>query len=70
MNIESISPEYYTLKEFKFNNGKVLENQTVEYMTMGTPQYDDEGHITNAIIYFHGTSGNYRINKKNRCGIG
>ena len=50
MNIESISPEYYTLKEFKFNNGKVLENQTVEYMTMGTPQYDDEGHITNAII--------------------
>lgn len=70
MNIESISPEYYTLKEFKFNNGKVLENQTVEYMTMGTPQYDDEGHITNAIIYFHGTSGNYGSIKRISVALG
>lgn len=59
MNIEDIPPKYYVLDEFKFENGEVLENQKVEYITLGTPQYDDEGFITNAVIYFHGTSGNY-----------
>ncbi|OED30753.1 alpha/beta fold hydrolase [Methanosphaera sp. WGK6] len=59
MDMESILPKYYTLDEFEFINGKILKNQPVEYMTMGTPIYDEEGHITNAIIYFHGTTGNY-----------
>ena len=59
MDIESIMPEYYTLKEFTFTNGRTLENQKVEYLTLGTPKYDENNNITNAIIYFHGTTGNY-----------
>lgn len=59
MNIESIPPKYYTLKEFKFENDTILKNQTVEYTTLGTPKYDENNHIINAVIYFHGTSGNY-----------
>ena len=33
MNIEDIPPKYYVLDEFKFENGEVLENQKVEYIT-------------------------------------
>ena len=64
MQIESIDPEYYTLDNFTFINGTTLENLTVEYLTFGTPAYDDEGNISNAIIYFHGTSGNYASIKR------
>ncbi len=64
MQIESINPEYYTLDTFTFINGTTLNNLTVEYLTLGTPVYDDNGNITNAIIYFHGTSGNYASIKR------
>lgn len=59
MDIKSIKPNYYTLKSFEFINGRILENQIVEYITLGTPRYDADGKICNAIIYFHGTTGNY-----------
>ena len=64
MDIESIEAKYYTLNEFEFLSGKILESQKVEYLTVGTPIYDDEGHITNAVVYFHGTSGNYASIKR------
>jgi homoserine O-acetyltransferase len=64
MQIESIDPDYYTLDNFTFINGTTLENLTVEYLTFGTPTYDEEGNINNAIIYFHGTSGNYASIKR------
>lgn len=70
MDIESLEPKYYTLDKFEFLNNTVLENQTVEYLTIGTPQYDKEGHITNAVIYFHGTSGNYSSIKRISSMIG
>lgn len=59
MDIKSIKPNYYTLKSFEFINGRILEDQIVEYITLGTPRYDADGKICNAIIYFHGTTGNY-----------
>ncbi len=59
MNIEEIEPKYFTLDKFEFTDGTILENQPVEYITFGTPKYDSNHHITNAIIYFHGTTGNY-----------
>lgn len=64
MQIESINPEYYTLKEFTFNNGTTLNDLCVEYLTFGTPKYDENNNITNAIIYFHGTTGNYTSIKR------
>lgn len=56
--------EYYTLDKFEFVNGEVIENATVEFLTGGTPKYDEEGNITNAILYCHGSSGNYSSIKK------
>lgn len=58
---EYIPPEaeYFTLKDFKFNKGDVLEEATVEYMTLGTPKYDEDGLISNALVYFHGSGSDY-----------
>lgn len=54
-----IQSEIYILKEFKFQNGEILKDVPVEYMVMGTPQYDNDGKITNGIVYCHGSSGNF-----------
>ena len=56
-DVESIEAEYFTLDEFKFKNGEVLKDAKVEYITFGTPQYDENGIISNAVVYFHGSSG-------------
>ena len=50
-------PENYTLSRFTFENGETIENLNVEYLTIGKPKYDENNLITNAIIYFHGSSG-------------
>ena len=52
------------MDSFEFQIGEVLENVKVEYMTFGTPEYDGEGRITNAIIYCSGSLGTFSgINK-------
>ena len=48
----------YVLDEFEFENGQVLQDAEVEYTTRGTPKYDEDGNITNAIIYCHRFNGN------------
>lgn len=52
------------MESFEFENGEVLENVKVEYMTFGTPIHDDEGSIANAIIYCPGSLGSYSSVKK------
>ena len=47
------------LKEFQFKNGFVIENAKVDYGVVGTPKYDDEGNIINAILFCHHFDGNY-----------
>ena len=54
-----INYDKYKLESFEFESGKVLEDVEIEYSAKGTPKYDDEGNITNAIIYFHKFNGNY-----------
>ena len=56
--------EYFTMDSFELENGKVLDDVTVEYMTFGTPAYDENGAIKNAVIYCHGSLGNYASMKK------
>lgn len=52
------------MDSFEFQNGEVLNNVKVEYMTYGTPRYDDEGFIKNAIVYCSGSLGSFAgINK-------
>ncbi len=52
-------PKYFTLGEFRFTKGEVLEDVKVEYTCVGTPIVDDDGNITNAVVYCHGSSGDY-----------
>lgn len=49
----------YILDEFEFDYGRVLKDVVVEYTTLGTPEYDSEGNITNAVIFCHRYNGNY-----------
>ena len=41
----------HVMDSFEFEYGRVLENVEVEYLTFGTPKYDDEGFITNAVLF-------------------
>ncbi len=53
----------FSMDSFEFSNGEVLKNVNVEYMTCGTPKYDGD-IITNAIVYCHGSLGNFTSVKK------
>ena len=48
----------YVLDEFEFENGQILKDVEVEYTTRGTPKYDENGNVTNAVIYCHRSNGN------------
>ena len=48
----------HIMDEFKFENGEILHDVEVEYTTRGTPKYDENDNITNAIIYCHRFNGN------------
>ena len=56
--------ENFTMDSFKFQNGEVLKDVNIEYVTFGTPKFDENGIITNAIIYCHGSLGNCTSMKK------
>ena len=51
--------EHYILEEFKFKSGAVLKDVDVDYGVVGSPKYDEEGNITNAILFCHSFEGNY-----------
>ncbi|KDA03191.1 alpha/beta fold hydrolase [Hyphomonas oceanitis] len=45
------------LADFSFGAGETLPSVTMSYYTLGTPQRDADGHITNAVMLLHGTGG-------------
>ena len=47
------------MDSFEFEYGRTLENVEVQYITYGVPKYDDEGTITNAIVFFPTYSARY-----------
>ena len=51
--------EQHFFEEFKFKNGFVIKNAKVDYGFVGTPKYDDEGNIVNAVLFCHNFMGNY-----------
>ena len=55
----AIISEYgkHIMEKFEFENGAVLEDVCVEYLIKGTPKYDEEGNINNAIIFCHNFIG-------------
>lgn len=53
----SLSYGNHVMESFEFESGKVLENVNVAYGTSGTPEYDEDGNITNAVIYCPNLNG-------------
>lgn len=52
------------MDSFEFENGEMIRDAVVEYMTFGTPKYDENGAIVNAIVYCSGSLGTFAgINK-------
>lgn len=51
--------EQHFFDQFEFENGFIMENVKVDYGVFGTPKYDDEGNIINAILFCHNFEGNY-----------
>jgi homoserine O-acetyltransferase/O-succinyltransferase len=45
------------LHDFAFQNGEHLALLRLHYLTLGTPLRDAAGHITNAALLLHGTTG-------------
>ncbi len=46
-----------TLKNFRFASGEALPALTIHYRTLGNPQRDAAGKVTNAVLITHGTGG-------------
>ena len=49
------------MDSFEFESGVVLENVTVEYSANGIPKYDEDGNISNAVIFFPTLRGEHSV---------
>jgi homoserine O-acetyltransferase len=47
----------FALADFRFGSGGTLPRLIQHYRTLGTPQRDKAGHVTNAVMILHGTGG-------------
>ena len=52
----AVAGDYY-IKNFRFASGEVLPEVRLHYRTLGTPQRDSSGRITNGVLLMHGSSG-------------
>lgn len=51
-----VSEATWVAPEFHFSDGEVLHEVNFHYLTLGTPQRDRQGAITNAVLLLHGTT--------------
>ena len=47
----------YVMRDFQFASGQTLPELKLHYRTLGSPQRDKEGHVQNAVLIMHGTTG-------------
>jgi homoserine O-acetyltransferase len=47
----------FVLKDFKFSTGDTLPELRIHYRTVGQPQRNSAGEVTNAVLILHGTTG-------------
>jgi homoserine O-acetyltransferase len=47
----------YVIKDFHFKSGEALPALNIHYRTLGQPQRDAHGKVTNAVLVTHGTGG-------------
>ena len=50
----------YVGRDFHFKSGETLPELRLHYMTLGKPQRDAGGKVTNAVLLLHGTGGTGR----------
>src|ERR1700688_1365655 len=46
----------YVTHDFRFSDGQTLPDVKLHYTTLGTPQHDASGKVTNAVVILHGTN--------------
>lgn len=46
------------IQNFAFASGQVISELRLHYSTLGTPQYDAAGHLCNAVLLLHSSTGN------------
>jgi homoserine O-acetyltransferase/O-succinyltransferase len=51
----------FVTHDFKFSDGQTLPEVRLHYTTLGTPQRDARGRITNAVLILHGTNRAGRV---------
>src|SRR5579859_8173159 len=51
---------HYVSRDFHFKSGEVLAELRLHYMTLGKPERDAQGKVTNAVLLLHGTGGSGR----------
>jgi homoserine O-acetyltransferase len=47
----------YVLHDFRFSSGETLADLRMHYTTLGKPEKDSSGKVTNAVLILHGTGG-------------
>src|SRR5689334_2155891 len=47
----------FVTRNFQFKSGESLPELRLHYATYGTPARDGAGHVTNAVMVLHGTTG-------------
>jgi homoserine O-acetyltransferase len=47
----------FQIKDFAFTSGDKLPELRIHYLTLGTAKRDAAGHVTNAVLVMHGTTG-------------
>ena len=50
----------YVRRDFHFKSGETLAELRLHYMTLGKPERDVKGKVTNAVLILHGTGGSGR----------
>ncbi len=57
---ETLKQGDYIVRDFHFRSGESMHEVKLHYYTLGAPQKDANGRVTNAVIIMHGTGGSGR----------
>ena len=47
----------FLIRDFRFRSGEMIPELKIHYVTLGIPQRDSNGHVSNAVLLLHGTGG-------------
>lgn len=47
----------FVVHDFHFQDGEIMQDVRLHYTTLGTPERDAKGRVTNAVLILHGTGG-------------